>query len=507
MRTPPLNSVALPDRYRVTGFLAAGGMAGVWSAHDELLDRRVAIKVLAEHLATDADAARRFQREARAAAGLSSHPHVVTIYDVGEHQGRPFIVMELLPGGTVAGRLEQGRVDRALALRWIAEAGSALDAAHAAGVVHRDIKPGNLLLDEHDRLAVADFGIARLVHDAEQHTATGVVLGTAAYLAPEQAMGEATTDASDRYALAVVAFELLCGRRPFQAEHFAAQARQHIEAPPPDASAVAPDLPRAVDDVLHCGLAKDPAHRWASCEALVGALGTALEEPLAGGRRPPRLGARRRSPRRRLPRPRASRAPASAGCCRRWCWWRCCSPAARSRRSSPAAMTVATRTAAPTRARLRARARRGAAALRRRARPQHRPSRPRRPRRSRPRLRARRRPATTAARRSATALNNDGYALYQQGNYGEAIPLLTRAVERCGGSDALDPCGYAYFNLGSALLRAGRPQEAIPLLEARLARWKFKDGDVKRELKAARKAAGGGKPHGGKRGGGKRDED
>src|SRR5262245_27369286 len=199
-------------------------MASVWEAHDELLDRDVAVKVLASHLSQDDRARRRFQREARAVAGLSSHPHVVTIYDVGEHDGRSFIVMELLSGGSIADRI-RGRqaIAYGQAVQWLGEAGQALDAAHEAEVVHRDVKPGNMLLDQRGRLALADFGIARLAWE-DQLTLTGQVLGTAAYISPEQAMGDPATPASDRYSLAVVAFELLTGSRPFQAEHFAAQA-------------------------------------------------------------------------------------------------------------------------------------------------------------------------------------------------------------------------------------------------------------------------------------------
>ena len=153
-------------------------------------------------------------------------------------------------------------------LRWLREAAGALDTAHEAGVVHRDIKPGNLLLDDHDRLAVADFGIARVAWE-DQLTATGQVLGTAAYLSPEQALGEPATAASDRYALAVVAYELLVGARPFDAEHFAAQARAHVEDPVPPASSRADGLSRAVDAVLERGLAKEPADRWDSAAQFV----------------------------------------------------------------------------------------------------------------------------------------------------------------------------------------------------------------------------------------------
>src|SRR4051794_7333920 len=251
-------------------------MASVWEARDEVLDRAVAVKVLASHLSEDERARRRFQREARAVAGLSSHPHVVTIYDVGEHEGRSFIVMELLVGGSVADRIRGARrVSVAEALQWLGESGQALDAAHDAEIVHRDVKPGNMLLDERGRLALADFGIARVAWE-EQLTQPGQVPGPAAYIPPEQAMGAPATPASDRYCLGVVAFELLTGRRPFEAEHFAAQARAHVEDDPPAASETDEDLPPAIDDVLWRALAKRPEERWPSCGAFVEALEGAL---------------------------------------------------------------------------------------------------------------------------------------------------------------------------------------------------------------------------------------
>ncbi len=284
LRVPPVSParISLPDRYVVVRHIASGGMAGVWEAEDQMLGRSVAVKMLARHLADDDRGRRRFEREARAAAGLSSHPHVVTIYDVGEHDGRVFMVMELMRGGTVGERLKAGRaIADDTALRWLREAASALDAAHAAGVVHRDIKPANLLLDEHDRLAIADFGIARLAME-DQLTATGQVLGTAAYISPEQAVGDAATPASDRYALAVVAFELLTGTKPFEAEHFAAQARAHVEDTPPTATMRDPSLPAGVDPVLARGMDKDPAARWRSAGEMVSELEHAM-----GSSRPP----------------------------------------------------------------------------------------------------------------------------------------------------------------------------------------------------------------------------
>ncbi len=278
-----LGNLQLPERYEVKRRIAHGGMASVWCAHDRILGRDVAIKMLAEQFAHDPTSIRRFKREARAAARLSGHPHVVTIYDVSEATDladdgrRAFIVMEHLAGGTVADALRVGAVTREDTLRWLHEAASALDYAHGSGVVHRDIKPANFLLDRGRGLHVADFGIARLGSE-ETITSTGYLLGTAAYLSPERVLGQRATDAGDRYALAVVAFELLTGERPFTAEHFAAQARLHVEQPVPRASGRDAGIPRAVDAVLARGMAKQPEDRWPTATALVDTLDLALTE-------------------------------------------------------------------------------------------------------------------------------------------------------------------------------------------------------------------------------------
>jgi hypothetical protein len=274
---------SLPDRYRVKRHLANGGMASVWCAEDLELDRSVAIKVLAERFAHDAEALRRFKREARAAARVGTHPQVVTVYDVdvtpadADGPGRAFIVMEYLAGGTVADAIRHDDIRRQESIRWLREAASALDHAHAAGIVHRDIKPANFLLDRSRVLHVADFGIARLTSE-ETITSPNQLFGTAAYLSPEQALGRAATSASDRYALAVVAFELLVGERPFHSPHFSTQARQHIETPPPAASERNRTIPVAVDPVFAAALAKDPQQRPASADELVRALETAFGE-------------------------------------------------------------------------------------------------------------------------------------------------------------------------------------------------------------------------------------
>src|SRR5436305_8255883 len=271
--------VSLPDRFELLNHVANGGMASVWAAEDRVLGRTVAVKLLAEQFLDDEPAKARFMREARAAAALSSHPHVVTIFDVGEHDGRPYIVMEHLAGGTVADAVSGGRpAPQGRALAWLRAAASALDAAHEHGVVHRDVKPGNLLLDDRGRLAVVDFGIARVAL-GDALTATGQVIGTASYMAPEQVRGKPATPASDIYSLGVVAHRLRTGRRPFAADNFAGQAHAHVAEDPPAASSVSPALPPAVDPVLLRALAKEPQARWPSATAFVDALEGALRHP------------------------------------------------------------------------------------------------------------------------------------------------------------------------------------------------------------------------------------
>src|SRR3984885_5204669 len=276
--------LGLPERYEPLRHIATGGMASVWCARDQALGRNVAIKLLAERFADDEGGAERFTREARAAARLSGHPNVVMIYDVGQtdptgfEPSRAFIVMEYLAGGTVGDALRVDSVRRVHAVKWLHEASSALDYAHSRGVLHRDIKPANLLLDRDRTLHVGDFGIARLGAE-DTITGTGEVLGTASYLAPERALGRPATEASDRYSLAVVAYELLVGERPFTATHFAAQARQHIEDELPAASLRNRALPPGVDAVLARAMAKRPEQRWPTAQDFAQALESALREP------------------------------------------------------------------------------------------------------------------------------------------------------------------------------------------------------------------------------------
>jgi eukaryotic-like serine/threonine-protein kinase len=252
-------------------------MGDIYVAVDRELGRHVAIKVLDERFADDEQLRRRFRREALAAARLSGHPHVVTIHDIGEWGGRPFIVMEYLPGGTVAERARRGPVSPTEAMQWLTQAAEALDAAHDLGIVHRDVKPANLLFDARGNVVVGDFGIARVAGETTAVTAAGAVLGTAGYLAPEQALGQPATDATDRYALAVVAYELLTGVRPFARSSTTAEATAHIHESVPRASEHGMGLPRRVDEVFERALAKDPAARYPSAAAFVAELGEALE--------------------------------------------------------------------------------------------------------------------------------------------------------------------------------------------------------------------------------------
>ncbi|HTI32147.1 MAG TPA: serine/threonine-protein kinase, partial [Miltoncostaea sp.] len=278
-RADPSRDRLLPARYRDPVLIAVGGMGAVYRAHDERLGRDVAVKVPSDAVAGDETAGRRFRREAVSAARIH-HPNVATVFDVGEHRGRSYMVMQLATGGTIADRLAQERPPPAVALDWIAQTAAALDAAHAAGVVHRDVKPANLLLDADGRVKVADFGVARVLGDqGATLTAAGTVLGTSGYAAPEQAEGRPATAASDVYSLAAVAFELLTGARPYAPRVGIAELTAHASAPVPSARAREPGLPPAVDAVLTRGLAKAPEERFPTPGAFAAALTDALAPP------------------------------------------------------------------------------------------------------------------------------------------------------------------------------------------------------------------------------------
>jgi tetratricopeptide (TPR) repeat protein len=514
---PLASHIQLPERYRVTRHIASGGMASVWEVEDLLLERVVAVKVLGAQYAADRGARARFAREARTAARVCDHPHIATIYDIGEHGEDAFIVMELFSGGTVADHLraaaaDGARVPRETALRWLREAAGGLDYAHAAGIVHRDVKPANLLLDAQERLAVGDFGIARLADDTHM-TQTGQLLGTAAYLSPEQALGRPASAASDRYALAVVAYELLTGTRPFAGGPPPAQLRQHAEAKPERASIAEPALPRAIDAVLARGLAKEPQERPRTAAELVGEINRALRdrepiertrplapvvplapaapaaepEPARGRPRQPPPAAPAGTP----PRPPPAAVPGAAA------------PGRPPRISPLVPIGVAAAVAGAVLAIVLAGGgdgERRAASSSTTPRTATQAARARAQARTPPPVQAAQaeQPAETAtapatggsdssSSKDPSALNDEGHALSQKGDYEAAVPLLRASVDGYRNAGRTKEIGYAYalFNLAVALSHSGDAAGAIDLLRERL-RYPDQRPKVRQELEDAR---------------------
>jgi hypothetical protein len=510
--------LGLPGRYEPVRHIATGGMASVWCARDRSLGRNVAIKLLAERFAHDEAAAERFMREARAAARLSGHPNVVMTYDVGETDAagieppRAFIVMEYLAGGTVADALRVDSVRRVHAVKWLHEASAALDYAHSRGVLHRDIKPANLLLARDRTLHVADFGIARLGAE-DTMTATGEVLGTAAYLAPERAMGRPATDASDRYSLAVVAYELLVGERPFTATHFAVQARQHVEDEPPAASVRNRALPSAVDAVLARGMAKRPDQRWPSAQDFAHALESALREP-ARATAPTRAAAPVRAtaamrataptralrpgpapagtPARSAPRRPAPSSPVRERRRRRWRGPRVSAVAALAAGAIVAvavAGTIGSRGGGPASSTAHDQQ---AAARARTANTRHPAAKSVTATRSTTTQTQTQTVAATPAAATtptplAETLEARGHQLMDQGDYTAAIPVLRQAI----GSASPNSLTYAYalYDLGRSLRLAGNPRQAVQVLWQRL-QIPNQTGTVRQELQLALLALG-----------------
>ncbi|SCL38547.1 serine/threonine protein kinase [Micromonospora pallida] len=259
--------VQLNNRYRLDERIASGGMGDVWRGTDQVLGRVVAVKSLLPALLDEPGFAERFRGEARTMATIN-HPGVVDIYDFGSDQQIAFLIMEYVEGDALAATLNRvGRLTPARTMALVAQAADALHAAHGKGIVHRDVKPGNLLVRPNGTLVLTDFGIARS-ELVGQLTAAGSVLGTASYISPEQASGAVATAASDVYALGVVAYQCLAGRRPFEGDNPLEIAMRHVrETPRP----LPPDIPPSVRALVDRAMAKDPAARWPSAAALAGA--------------------------------------------------------------------------------------------------------------------------------------------------------------------------------------------------------------------------------------------
>jgi eukaryotic-like serine/threonine-protein kinase len=250
-------------RFRLDEKVGAGGMSSVYRAFDPTLERWVAIKLMHRDISTDPDQLERFRREARAVASLN-HPHVVTVIDAGEDEGNPYIVFEYVEGETLKDRIRRlGMLPVPEAVAYAIEIGRALSAAHAARLVHRDVKPQNVLVDMEGRGKVTDFGIARSL-EAQGLTAAGRVLGTTDYVSPEQALGHEVTEQSDIYSLGIVLYEMLTGEVPFQADTQVAVAMKHVREPLPDVQRRRPEVSAALAAVVDRATAKETARRYAT---------------------------------------------------------------------------------------------------------------------------------------------------------------------------------------------------------------------------------------------------
>ena len=266
----------LRGRYRLEERIGAGGMSTVYRAYDETLERWVAIKVLHHTMEDDPVQLERFRREARTVARLN-HPHVVTVIDAGEDQGHPFIVFEYVDGDTLKGLIKRnGPLPIPTAVAYAIEIGRGLVAAHDERLVHRDVKPQNVLIDPDGRAKVTDFGISRSL-DADGLTATGRVLGTTDYVAPEQALGEDVTEQSDVYSLGICLFEMLTGTVPFTAESQVGVAMKHVRDPLPDVQSLRPEMSAALAAIVERSTAKERRNRYADADEMVQALEQALE--------------------------------------------------------------------------------------------------------------------------------------------------------------------------------------------------------------------------------------
>ena len=261
-------------QYEVQEFVGQGAMGRVFRAYHSDLERTGAVKVM-QAMTPDPDTVARFRHEAQAIAKLR-HPNIVDVYDYGQFQGTPYMIVEYVPGGSLAGKMESGGIDRRSALRYLRGIAAGLDYAHSRGVVHRDVKPANVLLTAEDTPVLADFGLAKLMQGSSLKSMTGVTTGTPAYMAPEQVTGGRVGPAADRYSLATIAYEMLTGVIPFEGEGLMEILYAQVHRDPPPPSSRDSSLGPGVDAVILRGLAKAPEARWESAGAFVEALDGAL---------------------------------------------------------------------------------------------------------------------------------------------------------------------------------------------------------------------------------------
>jgi tRNA A-37 threonylcarbamoyl transferase component Bud32 len=268
----------LAGRYELRGLAGTGGTSSVYTAYDVVLERTVAIKILHEHYSDDYEYVERFRREARALAQLN-HPNIVTVIERGEFDGRQFIVFEHVDGETLKSLVErEGPFSVGLACSLVRQIAAGIAFAHEHGVVHRDVKPHNVLIDGDGVATLTDFGIARSIDPSDGLTETGTLLGTSEYIAPEQASGGRVDERSDQYSLAAVLYELLTGEPPYSGESFMAVAMRHIREPVPSVRARRPDVSPRLDAVVARAMAKNPEDRFPSTGAMI----AAIEAELAG---------------------------------------------------------------------------------------------------------------------------------------------------------------------------------------------------------------------------------
>jgi serine/threonine protein kinase len=286
---------AMLGHYRILAPLGQGGMARVYRAHQENLDREVAVKVLPPWYATDRNFVDRFNQEARVVARLS-HANIVMVHDAGEQNGHIYIVMQLVDGGTLKQLLDQFQaedktMDVAEANRVFKQLASALSYAHERGIIHRDVKPVNVLMDRSGRPILSDFGIAKvLASTREQLTRPGTGVGTPEYMSPEQCRGEAVDGRSDIYSLGVMVFEALTGRTPFRGDNYPALAHSHIYEAPPRPSSLNPAITPTIEQVILKALMKEPVRRFQQVSEMADALESAVMNTYAPDRVPQRPG-------------------------------------------------------------------------------------------------------------------------------------------------------------------------------------------------------------------------